>query len=178
VNEIPALRTPRLLLEPLVVAHADRLLPGFSDPALYKYIPTEPPRDVEALRARYQRLERRCSPDGRERWWNWAVRLASEATYVGLCEATVHEDMTASVAYFVFSAHMRQGYGAEQVGAMLRYLAEVGVRRAVARIDSKNVSSCRLVEALGFARTALVEGADRFKGRVSDELVYERALAG
>ncbi len=49
---------------------------------------------------------------------------------------------------------------------------------AVARIDSENVASCRLVEALGFLRTARVEGADHFKGRVSDEVVYERALAG
>ncbi len=167
------LTTPRLVLEPLVPDHADALFAGLSDPLLYTYIPGDPPASVEALRARYRRLESRWSPDGLERWLNWAVRLPDGA-YVGLAEATVREDQRASVAYFVFAPFMRQGYGAEATGAVVRYLVDaLKVRGVEAQIDTRNAASQRLVERVGFARVRVERDADTFKGSTSDEYIYE-----
>jgi len=169
------LRSERLVLEPLVEAHAEALFAGFSDPRLHTYIPTDPPASIDALRDRYRRLAKRTSPDGRERWLNWATRLAAQPIYVGLIEATVREDATASLAYFVFSEHARRGYGSESAGIVVDHLHRaLRVRAVQANIDSRNLASIRLVERLGFIRESLVLEADHFKGSGSDELVFTR----
>ena len=169
------LRSPRLVLEPLVPAHAEALFAGFADPRLYTWIPTDPPASIDALRDRYRRLATRSSPDGRERWLNWAARLAEAPIYVGLFEATVRSDATASLAYFVFSEHARRGYGVEGAGVVVDHLFEsVRVRAIRANIDTRNLASIRLVERLGFVRESLVLQADHFKGAASDELVFLR----
>ncbi|MDO9016292.1 MAG: GNAT family N-acetyltransferase [Deltaproteobacteria bacterium] len=167
------LTTPRLALEPLVAGHADELFAGLSDPGLYTFMPVDPPASLEALRRRYERLEVRWSPDGLERWLNWAVRLP-DGPYVGLMEATVRKDQRASVAYFVCAPFMRRGYGAEATAAVIRYLVdELQVRGVEARIDTRNVASQRLVERVGLRRVRLEYDADSFKGSSSDEYVYE-----
>ena len=75
------LLTPRLQLEPLVVAHAPLVYTPLLDARLYAFILQEPPASIEALVARYQKLAARRSPDGSEVWLNWAVRLrASDDT--------------------------------------------------------------------------------------------------
>lgn len=165
----------RLALEPLVEAHAEALFAGFSDPRLYPYIPTDPPASIDALRDRYRRLATRSSPDGRERWLNWAARLASAPIYVGLFEATVRADATASLAYFVFSEHARRGYGVEGAGMVVDHLLGALRRRSVrANIDTRNVASIRLAKRLGFVHETRILEASRFKGTVSDEDVYSR----
>ena len=50
------------------------------------------------------------------------------------------------------------------------------VGRARANLDTRNRSSSKLVERLGFVRISELKGADEFKGEVSDEYVYELPL--
>jgi RimJ/RimL family protein N-acetyltransferase len=170
-----ALRSARLVLEPLVEAHAATLFASFADPRLYTFLPGDPPASIDALRERYRRLEKRASPDGRERWLNWAMRLADAPIHVGLIEATVHADATASLAYFVFSEHARRGHGVEGAGIVVDHLFEsLDVTAVRANIDTRNLASIRLVERLGFLQESLVFQADRFKGSVSDERVFVR----
>lgn len=169
------LRTERLVLEPLVEAHAARLFASFADPLLYTYIPGDPPASIDALRECYRRLEKRASPDGTERWLNWAARRVDAPSYVGLIEATVHEGAIASLAYFVFSAHGGRGYGVEAAGVVVDHLFEShGVGTVRANIDTRNLAPIRLVERLGFLQERLVLQADRFKGTVSNEWVFAR----
>lgn len=171
---LAVLHTPRLVLEPLVAAHADLLWPGFSDPALYAHVPGDPPEDLEALRARFRRLEERRSPCGTERWLNWAVRLADGPAHVGLVEATVRDDLSTLIAYFVFTPFARRGLGTEAVGEMIRWLARSGVHTFEATISTRNVASWRLVERLGFVRVGLRRGAWEKDGLVDD---YDYVLA-
>lgn len=191
------LHTPRLVLEPLVRVHAALLYPGLRDPALYTFIPKEPPASVETLAARFERLERRASPDGSERWLNWAARRADApavgasgagtsgadasaagatapdaSAYVGQLEATVSPDGTASIAYFVFASAQRTGYGAEGALAVVSFLFGEGVSAVLAYLDTRNVASMKLVEKIGFRRDRIIEKADYFKGSSSDEYVY------
>jgi RimJ/RimL family protein N-acetyltransferase len=168
----PYIATQRLILEPLTAGHAQKLFDSFSDPNLYTFLPGEPPVSVEALRERYQRLERRRSPDGSELWLNWAGRQHNGA-YVGLVEATVHADATAHVAYFVFAPFQRQGFAREALEAVLAHLKnDAGVPEARALLDTRNEASWRLLERLGFRRGRTIKAADRFKGSASDEFEY------
>jgi RimJ/RimL family protein N-acetyltransferase len=172
------LTTPRLTLEPITAAHAPLLFAGLSDPSLYPFIPQNPPADVEALEARYRRLESRSSPEGDEWWLNWAVRL-TDGPYVGVVQATVDEDNLATLAWFTFSDRQRQGYAFEAVTALCAHLEGPFMAEAFeVRIDTRNLASIGLVEKLGFERVQTVSGADYFKGARSDEHVYRKRPAG
>jgi ribosomal-protein-alanine N-acetyltransferase len=170
---IGELRTLRLKLEPLTAAHAPLLYSGFADPRLYEFIPQEPPASEESLAKRYRSLERRQSPDGSERWWNWAILERDAGAYVGLIEVTFRGDGVARVAYFVFSKFARQGYAREALGAVLTFLFDdARAEKISASVDTLNARSIRLLESLGFVREAFVPNADVVKGRNSDEFVY------
>ena len=49
---------------------------------------------------------------------------------------------------------------------------ELGVDGFTAEVDALNTASLRLLERLGFRRTAFRAAADTFKGRVSDEWTW------
>ncbi|GLR11454.1 hypothetical protein GCM10007907_02440 [Chitinimonas prasina] len=166
------LTTQRLTLEPLTAAHAALLLDGLSDASLFSFVPQNPPASLEALTARYQRLESRSSPDGAEWWLNWAVRL-TDGEYVGVVEATVDEDNVASMGWFIFTPHQRKGYAAEAVAKLREHLmGPFMAEEFKIFIDTRNKASIALVEALGFKREALLPNADNFKGSKSDEYRY------
>jgi [ribosomal protein S5]-alanine N-acetyltransferase len=162
------------LLEPLVVAHAGALYEGLRDERLYRFIPQDPPESPLALEARYRVLSRRRSPDGREAWLNWAVRVRGSDAYAGVLEASVGQDLSSTIAYMTFAAYQRRGFAAEGCERVIRLLFEgYGVRFVEAEIDTRNTASVALVESLGFERTATRFGADHFKGSPSDEYRYE-----
>jgi [ribosomal protein S5]-alanine N-acetyltransferase len=168
------LETPRLLLEPIVPAHAPMLNESLQDEELYRFIPQDPPPSLEALTDRYDFLSARRSPDGREAWLNWAVREKRSGDYVGTLEATVEEDPLAFIAYMVFVSYQRRGFAAEACRRLVEHLVDdyrVGV--VAAEIDTRNTASIALVETLGFERVGFQKDADHFKGSTSDEYRYE-----
>jgi [ribosomal protein S5]-alanine N-acetyltransferase len=168
------LETPRLLLEPILPAHAPMLNESLQDEELYQLIPQDPPPSLEALTDRYDFLSARRSPDGHEAWLNWAVRDKRSGDYVGTLEATVEEDPLAFIAYMVFVPYQRRGFAAEACRRLLEHLVDdyrVGV--VAAEIDTRNTASIALVESLGFERVGFQKGADHFKGSTSDEYRYE-----
>jgi [ribosomal protein S5]-alanine N-acetyltransferase len=174
VKSSQLLESERLLLEPLCASHASLLYACLLDDRLYRYIPQDPTVSEHALRERYCRLEARRSPDGREVWLNWAMRLPGTTTYIGTLEATVYPDQTAHVAYMVFPSHQGHGYATEGLHRILSYLVtHHRVHTIVAEIDTRNTASVALVERLGFVRVATVRDADFFKGTASDEYRYE-----
>lgn len=184
-DEIPVaatgavLETPRLLIEPLLSVHAVRLYEGLQDERLYEYIPQNPPASPQALEDRYVNLSSRRSPDNSEAWLNWAVRTRRSGDYVGVLEATVHENLTAAMAYMVFVPFQRRGLAAEACSRLLAHLFEdYRVSVVAAEIDTRNVASIALVESLGFERVAFHEDADYFKGSSSDEYRYELGERG
>lgn len=165
-----------LWLEPLQPHHARPLFDGLADPALYRFIPQDPPADAAALQARFERLAARRSPAGDQAWLNWAIRLP-DGGHAGLVEATVGNTGAADIAYFVFRRCQGRGIGRRAVGAVVGALAaEPAVTAIGASIDTRNAASIALVEALGFELTGLIRGADHFKGGPSDEYRYQLPL--
>ena len=144
-----ALATPRLVLEPLVAAHAGEMFETLRDPAIYEF-ENEPPGSLEWLRAYYTKLESRRSADGTQRWLNWIVREPGGPA-MGFVQATVYPAGRADVAYVFASAHWGRGYASEAVAAMMDELvASCGVTRCEAVYKSANTRSRRLLDRLGF----------------------------
>jgi len=145
------LETPRLTLEPQVVAHAEDLFVVLCDPAIYQY-ENQPPRSLDWFRARLAKLESRSSPDGREQWLNWAVRLRA-SKLIGYVQATVFADGRALIAYELASARWGQGLGYEATSAMVDELRDCyNVHAMAAVFKQANHRSRRLLERLCFSR--------------------------
>ncbi len=144
------LATRRLLLEPLLPAHARHLFRHLQDRRLYHFYAGEPPATVEELERRYQAWATHKSPDGTQTWLNYAVRR-TDGIYVGWVQATLVGDM-ATIGYDIFPDFWRRGYATEACGELVRALCyEHNIANIVAVVDTENTASIRLLEGLGFA---------------------------
>jgi RimJ/RimL family protein N-acetyltransferase len=145
-------------LEPQVEAHASEMFEVLSDPAIYEF-EREPPPSMERLAAGFRRLESRASPDGREQWLNWVIRLPDRAL-AGYVQATIVESGVAHVAYELGSRYWRQGIGSACVQAMMEELAQnYDVDRFVAVLKAANFRSMGLLLHLGFERTDVAQAS-------------------
>ena len=143
------LRTERCLLEPQVEAHAHAMFKVLSDPAIYEF-ENMPPSSEEWLQSRFRKLEARRSPDGKQHWLNWVVRLHTEEL-AGYVQATVLDSEMSYVAYEFSSTHWRKGLASASVSAMLVELASrYHVDLAVAVLKSQNFRSHGLLQHLDF----------------------------
>jgi [ribosomal protein S5]-alanine N-acetyltransferase len=172
------LTTNRLTLEPLTVAHAPLLHPGFADPSLYKWIPNDPLTLAE-LTAKYERIMRGPRDNPVELWRNFAARLngAEPPTYVGEIETSVFPGDYVYLAYFIFTPWQGQDFSHEACSAVLAHVRETfAIKRVVIEMDIRNTASWKLAESLGGKRVATKPDADFFKGESSDEYHYEIIL--
>ena len=139
-----------LTLEPQMATHAAEMFAVLSDPAIYEY-ENEPPSSVEALRARFAKLESRRSGDGREQWLNWVIRM-NGGDLIGYVQATVHADCSAAVAYELASAYWGRGLARRASETMMQELTEhYGVTRVFAVAKERNFRSLRLLSRLRFS---------------------------
>ena len=155
------LQTSRLVLEPLVAAHADALYPMLCDPRQLEYLDHGAPASLEALRERHRKLESRRSGDGLEHWLNWAIVLREgDANAIGFVQATVQPDHRAWVAYQVTHARWGQGIATKATRAMIEHLiSRYAVKQCMATVDQRNERSWRLLERLGFVRADATQTA-------------------
>lgn len=137
------------ILEPQTVEHAEEMFAVLGDPAIYEH-ENEAPSSIAWLRARFKMLESRASPDGREHWLNWVIRVPG-AGLIGYVQATVRPDGTATIAYVLSSAYWGRGLAGKAVQAMIRELvAGYRVRTLFAVLKASNARSHRLLVRLGF----------------------------
>lgn len=160
------LSSPRLLLEPLRVEHAEEMAPLLDDPDLHIFIGGEPVTREE-LQERYLRQVVGRSADGSQRWLNWILRRRDNGRVVGTVQATVVEDagrLSAEVAWVIGSRHQNQGYAREAAEAMVRWLRQEGAAIVVAHVDPQHLASVAVARAVGLAPTdTVVEGEVRFE---------------
>ena len=163
--------TERLVFESLTTAHAAELALFLADPALWRWIPRDPPSAADVAR-RFAVIAVVERPNG-DRWLNWVVRRRADAQAVGQVEVTAHPDGRAQLAYFVFVPFQRNGYAREACAAALACLREhCGVRHVEAAVDTRNEPSQRLLRALGFAGDGVPVAADPIRGEPAFDYLY------
>jgi [ribosomal protein S5]-alanine N-acetyltransferase len=172
-----ALATSRLSLEVIAESHATHMYNILMDDELYRFMPSEHPANIEALRARYSLLSSGLSPRAYERWLNWIV-VPHEAVPIGYVQATLDLNQAFAVmGWLIGSAFQRRGFALESVSAVCQHLMLRGVTRFQAVVDERNVASIALAERLGFQRTRTVHSADVIKGVRGYDHIYVREIA-
>ncbi|NES27445.1 GNAT family N-acetyltransferase [Micromonospora terminaliae] len=155
-------RTARLDLVPLGVAHAEEMAVVLGDPALHAFIGGAP-ADAAALRARYERLVA-GSPDPAVAWCNWVIRLRDEGCLVGTVQATVTERV-AEIAWVVGTPWQGRGIATEAARGLVGRLGRQGVRTVVAHIHPEHRASAAVATAAGLTPTDVMhEGEIRWTG--------------
>ena len=159
-----------VVLDPQVAAHAREMFALLADPAIYEYEGAQPESE-DWLAQRFARLESRGSPDGREGWLNWIVRLPGGEA-IGYVQATIDESGNASIAYIFASRSWGRGLARRAVEAMTGELRDrYGVRAMIVVLKSVNLRSLRLAQRLGFTR------AEDQAGIEADEIRMRRAFS-
>ena len=144
------LATSELVLEPLVVAHAEDMFEVLSEPELYRYLDYPPPPSIEHLRGVYASVQTRMSPNASQLWLSWVVRLSGQLP-IGYVQATVIPNETAWLGYILSRRYWGRGYATQATQAVLDHVASVyGVSRFLATVEAENQRSIRLLERLGF----------------------------
>ncbi|MFE7166242.1 GNAT family N-acetyltransferase [Streptomyces sp. NPDC057616] len=143
-------RSRRLDLLPLRVAHAAEMAAVLSDPALHTYIGGRP-STPEALRLRYEHLVA-GSPDPSVSWCNWVLREREESRFVGTVQATV-TGAAAEIAWVVGTPWQGRGYASEAARALVDLLRRRSVRTVVAHIHPGHLASAAVARAAGLAPT-------------------------
>jgi ribosomal-protein-alanine N-acetyltransferase len=170
------LSTPRMVLEPTAPHHAPGMFALLTDARLYELIEDDPPQSIETLADHYAASAPRCSPDGREGWYEWVLVVDREP--IGYAQATVYlaEDEI-GLAYVLGSAFWGRGYATEACAAVIARLETMpGLRRFYIDTDVENRASQRIAEKLGFRREGIRPGASIIRGQSRDDVRYVRTL--
>lgn len=165
--EAGTIRTGRLTLLPLRVAHAEEMAAVLGDPELHAFIGGAP-YSPEDLCTRYERLVA-GSPDPAVSWCNWVIRLDGEGCLTGTVQATVSADaegLVAEIAWVVGTAWQRRGIAAEAARGLVARLGAEGVRMVVAHIHPEHTASAAVAAAAGLVATDhLHDGEVRWQSR-------------
>jgi [ribosomal protein S5]-alanine N-acetyltransferase len=174
-----AIRTSRLLLEPVSDEHAEGMFGVLDDPSLYRYMASEIPPSLAWLSERYRVLSKGLSPDGSELWLNWIVSRKEDRSSVGYVQATVPLSLEyALMGWTIARAAQGQGYAREAVRAVNSHLMSNGIAEIRATIDVRNASSLSLAESLGFVREGTARSEDVLDGvRGTDHHYVLRAVS-
>ena len=150
--------TERLLIEPLVAAHAGELVAALDHPAVGEYIGGPDVTTVEAMVERIARLAAGPGPEWPEEvWWNFVVRRADTGVVVGRVEATTYGDW-GEVAYVFGPAAWGAGYATEAMRWLIDVLRSVGASELWAAVHPLNDRSIRLLERLEFVARPIPPG--------------------
>ncbi len=158
-----------MILEPLHPRHARLMYRSLREPAMYRWIPVKRPESVEALEAAFRARLRGVSPDGKSRYFNWALRLRGQSAYAGRVEATLRRNGTTNLAYILFKRHRGKGLAFEATARMIEFMfARRDCVQVEAGMDEPNRASWRLAEALGLRRVKAKRGDRLYELRKSE----------
>ncbi|MFZ4721508.1 MAG: GNAT family N-acetyltransferase [Ilumatobacteraceae bacterium] len=168
--------TERLDVRMLVASDADVVAAYRNDPAVNAMQDWDLPYTPERARDRLAAQAHLTGPTAGE-WVNLGVVLRDgpdAGTLIG--DLACHLDDTASVAeigYTLRTEFQGKGYASEGAGALVDHLlATTGIHRIEASLDTANVPSMRVLEAIGMQFETLTRQSYPLRGRWDDDLRY------
>ncbi|MBS0457010.1 MAG: GNAT family N-acetyltransferase [Proteobacteria bacterium] len=169
---LPTLRGDRVHLRPPHGGDRDALFALYSAPAVMRYWSTPAWSELAAADAWFGR-----SDDGllAGSAVTWAICRPLDDRLIGTVSlhAIFPAQARAEIGYALHPAHWGCGLAREAVRLALGFgFDSLGLRRIEADTDPENAASCRLLEALGFAREGLLRERWQVGDTPSDTAFY------
>lgn len=169
-----AIVSERLLLEPLLGAHARDLFDGLADPQLYRWISALPPASLEVLQQRWCAAEDNVLGADGGLDLQWAARRASDGRYIGKLDAEIRGRVATNVGYIIFVPFWNQGYATEAMLAVAAHLERSGIIEQRAFVTLGNEASARVLLKAGFVRERVLPENDTIRGQKVDDVEFIR----
>jgi [ribosomal protein S5]-alanine N-acetyltransferase len=166
------LSTTRLMLRPLQMADAERLLLIYSDPEFTRYWSTEPWTSLSQATALIEKDLRELATGGSLRL---GLYLRDGGMLIGTCSLFhfVEQCRRAELGYGIARTHWRQGYMFEAISVLLKLaFVDLGLHRLEADIDPRNIASARSLEKLGFKLEGQLRERWIVGAEISDSAIY------
>ena len=163
-------------LTALTDADAPALFAYRSNPAVWRYqtwIPTSVTEAFSFIRTFGRVTEPRGSG-----WTQFAIRNRETGVLLGDCGCHMMQDHVAEIGYTIAPAFQGRGYATEAVGQLVVLLARHDVHRAIARTDTRNIRSMKLLERLGFRADPTASESYRLRGETVTDFCYVRTIQG
>ena len=164
----------RLVIRRFTSGDAEALASYRSDAEVARYQSWECPYPLSEARLFIASLPD-VAPGTPGTWFQFAVGLQSSGTLIGdVALRTRKADARQAELGFTFAtAHQRQGFATEAVGAVVRYAFEkLALHRVFSQTDVRNIRAQRLLERLAFRREGELRESTWFKGAWATDLIY------
>jgi RimJ/RimL family protein N-acetyltransferase len=167
--------TPRLVLRRFTLADAESLAGYRSRPEVARFQAWDAPYPLERATAFIAWLGEH-HPDETGEWYQVAIaEREAPDRLIGDCGLRPHVDEPGLVdlGFTLDPSVQGRGYAQEAVGEVLRYLFEDrGKHKVCADCDTRNESSWRLMERLGFVREGMLRESYRDGPGWASEYLY------
>jgi ribosomal-protein-alanine N-acetyltransferase len=169
---LPVLRSGRLRLAPLELAHADDLFRVFSDPTVVLHTNDAQHASVDDTRQRIQgMLERHVQLVG----MSWALFVDTEEQAVGHC--SLHSiswtNRRADLGFDLASSHWRHGIMTEALRRIISFsFVELRLNKLSAQATCDNEPCRALLRKLGFNQEGLLRQHGFWKGQAHDLMAF------
>ena len=173
MEDLPELRTKRLLLHAYRGGDVDDVLAYATDPEWARYLPVPDPythRDAEEFVASAILADPDTSP-------MWAI--VYEGRVSGGIDLRVRSHGVAEMGYSIARPLWGQGLTTEAATAVIAHgFEELGLARIQASADIRNTGSWRVMEKLGMQRTGVAHSERLVRGERVDSVFYEVLAEG
>ena len=164
------IHTDRLRLRLLRLDHVANFTAYRNDPRLAEYQAWELPFTSDQGHAiAAEQANRDDVADGE--WTTIAIEL--DRAHIGDVVANVHSGGgVAEIGYSLMAEHQGLGYASEAAGALVDHLIAGGAQRIEAGLDTRNVPSMRVLEAIGLQFECIAKQGFRWRGSWVDDVRY------
>lgn len=165
--------TDRLLLRPLdPVGDVDAVHAYQSREDVCRYIPYEP-RTRDEVAARLGQLRSTLTDEGQVMFVAVVLRDTGEMVGDAMLAWQSATHRGGEIGYVINPNYQGHGYATEASRAMLALgFDQLGLHRVIARIDSRNDPSARVLRRLGMRQEAHLVHNEWFKGEWTDEIDF------
>jgi len=148
------LESDRLIIRPFRASDLESFFAYRNDPAVARYQGWHVPYAREKAVEFIEEMQGKQTPTPGE-WLQLAVELKSSGALIGdwAFHLMKNDARQAYIGYTLAQQYWKQGYAAETMRCLLRYLfTELDLHRVAAECDAENSASARLLERTGFRR--------------------------
>ena len=168
MEDLPELRTERLLLRPFRSGDVDDVLAYASNPEWSRYLPVPDPY----TRRHAEEFVAGCILVDGEKRFEWAV--VHEGRVSGGLSLTIRRPGVAELGYSIAHQLWGQGLTTEAARAVIEHaFEEIGLARIQAFADTRNTASWRVMEKLGMERVGVARRDRVVRGERVDSVFYE-----
>ena len=168
------LTTERTIIRPLAPVDLTSFVSYRTDPEIARYQSWDTSYSVDQA-TRLIESQQGIELPAKDQWLQLAICNRVSSELIGdLALHTLEEDDSYEIGFTISKTHQGKGFAKEAASCLLNFLFhQVGATRIIASTDSRNYSSIKLLEALGFSQDPEESWQEEFKNETVTVLFFE-----